>query len=58
MLTWDGRVADSFHWLDPDDERIPAEILRAEGVRIVDQVADMEQQLVVEDLLALVGDID
>lgn len=58
VLTWDGKVADSFHWLDPDDERIPAEILRAEGVRIVDQVADMEQQLVVEDLLALVGDID
>lgn len=58
VLTWDGRVADNFHWLDPDDARIPSEILRSDGVRIVDNTADMEQQLVVEDLLALVGDID
>ena len=58
VLTWDGRVADNFHWLDPEDDRVPAEILRNEGVRIEDQSADMEQQLVVEDLLALVGDID
>lgn len=58
VLTWDGRVADNFHWLDPDDDRNPSEILRAEGVRITDQKADMEQQLVVEELLALVGDID
>jgi alkylated DNA nucleotide flippase Atl1 len=58
VLTWDGRVAENFHWLDPNDDRKPAEILRSEGVRIEDQTADMEQQLVVEDLLALVGDID
>lgn len=58
VLTWDGRVADNFHWLDPDDDRIPSELLRSEGVRIDDHTADMEQQLVVEDLLALVGDID
>jgi uncharacterized protein with ParB-like and HNH nuclease domain/alkylated DNA nucleotide flippase Atl1 len=58
VLTWDGRVADNFHWLDPDDDRVPTEILQSEGVRIDDHKADMEQQLVVEDLLALVGDID
>jgi alkylated DNA nucleotide flippase Atl1 len=58
VLTWDGRVADNFHWLDPEDDRIPVEILRSEGIRIEDHSADMEQQLVVEDLLALVGDID
>lgn len=58
VLTWDGRVADNFHWLDPDNDRNPAEILQSEGVRIDAQTADMEQQLVVEDLLALVGDID
>lgn len=58
VLTWDGRVADNFNWLDPDDDRNPSEILQGEGVRIDDQTADMKQQLVVEDLLALVGDID
>lgn len=58
VLTWDGRVADNFHWLDPDDDRIPTEILRSEGVRIDGNTADKEQQLVVEDLLALVGDIE
>lgn len=58
VLTWDGRVADNFHWLDPNDDRVPAALLRSEGVRIEDHTADMEQQLVVEDLLALVGDID
>jgi len=58
VLTWDGRVAENFRWLDPDDDRIPSEILASEGVRINDHNADKEQQLVVEDLLALVGDID
>lgn len=58
VLTWDGHVADNFHWLDPDDDRIPSEVLQSEGVHIEDHVADMEQQLVVEDLLALVDDID
>jgi uncharacterized protein with ParB-like and HNH nuclease domain/alkylated DNA nucleotide flippase Atl1 len=58
VLTWDGRVADNFRWQDPADNRNPAEMLRSEGVRIDNDVADAEQQLVVEDLLALVGDID
>lgn len=58
VLTWDGRVAENFHWLDPSDDRNPAEMLRNEGVRVEDNIADKEQQLVVEDLLALVGDID
>ena len=58
MLTWDGRVAEKFHWPDAEDDRDPAEILRSEGIRIEEHRADMEQQLVLEDLLALVGDID
>lgn len=58
VLTWDGRVAENFHWLDEHDTRNPAELLRSEGVRVHGNAADMEQQLVVEDLLALVGDLD
>jgi uncharacterized protein with ParB-like and HNH nuclease domain/alkylated DNA nucleotide flippase Atl1 len=58
VLTWDGRVAANFQWLDPDESRSPSEILRSEGVRVDDLVADKEQQLLVEELLALVGEID
>jgi len=58
VLTWDGRVAENFQWLDPDDNRNPSETLRSEGIRIDDHKADMEQQLRVEDLLALVDEID
>lgn len=58
VLTWDGRVADQFHWSDPEDDRKPIEVLQGEGVRFINNVADREQQLVLEDLLALVGDID
>jgi len=58
VLTWDGRVADNFRWLSSNENRSPAEILRAEGVRIEGQIADREQQLSVEDLLYLVGESD
>jgi uncharacterized protein with ParB-like and HNH nuclease domain/alkylated DNA nucleotide flippase Atl1 len=58
VLTWDGRVAPNFQWLDPDEHRSPSEILRSEGVRVDDLVADKQQQLLVEELLALVGEID
>ena len=58
VLTWDGRVADQFHWSDPEDDRKPIEVLQGEGVRFTNNVADREQQLVLEDLLALVGDIE
>jgi alkylated DNA nucleotide flippase Atl1 len=58
VLTWDGRVSENFEWLDPHDNRTPSEILQSEGVRIHDQIADREQQLGLDDLLALAGDID
>ena len=58
VLTWDGRVSENFEWLDPHDNRKPSEMLQSEGVRIHDQIADREQQLGLDDLLALVGDID
>ena len=58
VLTWDGRVSENFEWLDPHDKRKPSEMLQSEGVRIHDQIADREQRLGVDELLALVGDID
>lgn len=56
VLTWDGRVSEDFHWHDQDDTRNPVEILRAEGVRITDGRAEPEQQLTVDDLLAMGGE--
>ena len=58
VLTWDGRVSEGFAWLNPNDNRKPSEILQSEGVRIHDQVADRKQRLGLEELLALVEDID
>ena len=58
VLTWDGRVAESFEWGDSDEQRHPSEILAEEGVQFVDNRADKSQQLLLEDLLALVGEID
>lgn len=58
VLTWDGRVADSFRWGTSDEQRHPSEILAGEGVRFDDKHADKTQQLQLEDLLALVGEID
>ena len=56
VLTWDGRIADGFAWTDPTDERDPRQVLEAEGVRFIDGLADPEQKLGTEDLLALVED--
>jgi uncharacterized protein with ParB-like and HNH nuclease domain len=56
VLTFDGRVADGFAWRDADDTRNPVEVLEAEGVRFVEGLADPEQKLRTEDLLALVED--
>jgi uncharacterized protein with ParB-like and HNH nuclease domain/alkylated DNA nucleotide flippase Atl1 len=58
VLKWNGQVADNFQWIDPDDDRKPADLLRAEGVRVDGQVADPEQRLTTADLLALVGELD
>ncbi|QQM51887.1 DUF262 domain-containing protein [Rhodococcus pyridinivorans] len=56
VLRWDGRVADEFRWHDPEDRRDPIDVLRSDGISITDGHADPEQQLAVEDLLALVGE--
>ena len=55
-MTWDGRLADGFAWADPDDDRDPSEVLKVEGIRFIDGLADPEQRLVTEDLLALLDD--
>ncbi len=56
VLTWDGRIADGFAWTDPKDTRDPKDVLEAEGIRFIDGLADPEQKLGTEDLLALVED--
>ena len=56
VLRWDGTVADEFRWHDSDDDRDPVDLLRSEGVTITDGRADPEQQLAVEDLLAMSGE--
>lgn len=56
VLRWDGTVADEFRWLDPDDDRDPIDVLLSEGVDINDGHANAEQQLAVEELLAILGE--
>lgn len=49
----DGRVRPGFAWSDPDDQRRPEDILRAEGVEVVDGVAARAQRLSVAELETL-----
>ena len=56
VLTWDGKVADEFHWKDDCDTRNPLDVLQDEGVNFNGGMADPEQQLDVEDLLTLAGE--
>lgn len=58
VLTWDGRVANDFRWIDGEDRRDPAEMLRSEGVLFAEARADAQHQLATEDLLELVGESD
>jgi uncharacterized protein with ParB-like and HNH nuclease domain len=58
VLTWDGRIADGFAWTDPTDKRKPKDVLESEGVRFISGLADPDQKLLAEDLLALVEDVD
>ncbi|UVI34736.1 DUF262 domain-containing protein [Brevibacterium spongiae] len=53
VLTFDGRVAANFRWSDPSDKRDPIELLRLDGVEVVDGHADPEQKLGSEELLEL-----
>ncbi|WP_340537725.1 GmrSD restriction endonuclease domain-containing protein [Nocardioides sp. GXZ039] len=57
VLTHDGRVASGFAWSDPDDTRIPADLLAEEGVHLQDGVADPGLRLDSDGLTALI-DID
>ena len=50
VLTASGGFAERFHWTDPNDPRDPAEMLRAEGVAIVDGSADPARRLDVNRL--------
>jgi uncharacterized protein with ParB-like and HNH nuclease domain/alkylated DNA nucleotide flippase Atl1 len=56
VLTWDGRIAEGFAWTDPNDTRDPQQALEVEGVVFALGMANPEQKLVVEDLLALAED--
>lgn len=58
VLTSEGRVAEKFAWSDPDDDRIPADLLAEKGVHLVDNVADKSQRLDSDALSALIQDGD
>ena len=53
MLNADGRIAPGFSWADSADTRSPADLLRSEGVRLVNGVADPDLRLDSEALVAL-----
>ncbi len=53
VLKSDGSVATNFHWSDADDTRYPTEVLRAEGLKIVNGKADPSQELPPDDLADL-----
>jgi len=56
VLIWNGRIAEGFAWSDPAETRTPQDVLKSEGLRFTNHVADPEQKLLAEDLLALVED--
>lgn len=58
VLTSDGRVAAGFAWSDPDDKRVPADLLAEEGVQLIDGVAAADQRLDSEALAMLIEDAD
>lgn len=56
VLTSEGRVAPGFAWTDTDDKGDADELLRAEGVGVVEGVADRAQKLDSDALTALLAD--
>lgn len=56
VLMSDGRVSSEFAWVDPSDMRNPLEMLRAEGIAIVDGKADRDKELSSDQLAALITD--
>jgi alkylated DNA nucleotide flippase Atl1 len=55
VLGADGRVRPNFTWDDPDDQRRPEDILKAEGLDVRDGVADPAGRLQPEELASLGG---
>ena len=53
ILTGDGTVAPNFRWSDPDDDRDPMEMLRAEGA-LVNGKPDPALELSSDDLQVLI----
>jgi len=53
VLTSDGRIADGFRWSDTEDSRDPQGILEREGIAFSGAVADPEQKVDAEELMAL-----
>ncbi len=53
ILKSDGTVAPNFRWSDPDDERDPMEMLRAEGA-LVNGKPDPARELSSDDLQVLI----
>jgi alkylated DNA nucleotide flippase Atl1 len=59
VLTSDGSIAENFEWFDPNDQRLPADVLAAEGVVFDDSgKASKDQRLSADDLHALIGWFD
>ncbi|MDP3892080.1 MAG: DUF1524 domain-containing protein [Nocardioides sp.] len=58
VLTSDGRVAESFRWTDPGDDRDPAQLLAEDGIHVVEGRADQSQRLRGDALASLVLDSD
>lgn len=56
VLTHEGRIADGFRWADPNDDRDPALLLTADGVRLDGGRADAAQRLSSDELTDLLGD--
>lgn len=59
VLNASGRVAAGFRWGDPEDDRVPEEVLQAKGVRFLGTgVADPSQRLGPADLRRLVAEYE
>lgn len=57
VLTSEGRVAEAFAWLDPEDNRNPGQVLRAEGIPFADGIADPDKRVASDDLGALAEEL-